>query len=132
MSICIAAWFRVNTHYNKLVGLQFSSMDCLSLVLTPGRILWTIPLSSRKITSRPSNSTRAAELFSAVVCQPAEHVLYSGLLRNINYQAEAAIGFSFARTGSNSSTWAYGDAATDLSGVRRPPGTSRYAAVSST
>ncbi len=30
----------------KLVGLQFSNMECLSLVLTPIRICWTILLNA--------------------------------------------------------------------------------------
>jgi hypothetical protein len=35
----------LKSNLKKLAGLQYSSMDCLSLVLTHVRIRWTIPLN---------------------------------------------------------------------------------------
>jgi hypothetical protein len=37
-------WCNFKIQYKELAGLQFSIKDCFSLVLTPVRMRWTIPL----------------------------------------------------------------------------------------
>jgi hypothetical protein len=43
----LARWCPLKIQHKILAGLQFSSRDCLSLVLTPVRIYWTVSFNPK-------------------------------------------------------------------------------------
>jgi hypothetical protein len=68
-------WCPFKIKKEKLGGLQFFSTDYLSLVLTPLRIRWTIPLSGEIHKDTPEAWLRESEV--------AQQVVKFGLFSNI-------------------------------------------------